>query len=58
MGFVQVASEYWKFGNVTPIHKKRQTRHVSNYRPISLLPVISKLQERLVDRHSTVLSHK
>ena len=41
---------YWKFANVTPIHKKtNETLFVTKYRPISLLPVISKLQERLVD---------
>ena len=38
----------WKCANVTPIHKKgcRQTK--SNYRPISLLSNISKVQERIV----------
>ena len=41
----------WKAANVTPIHKKGPKYHVSNYRPISLLPVCSKLFERVVFKY-------
>ena len=37
-----------KSADVTPIHKKDQKEPVENYRPISLLPIISKVMERCV----------
>ena len=37
-----------KKSKVVPIHKKESTLNVENYRPISLLPVFSKLLERLI----------
>ena len=36
----------WKSANVTPIHKGGSTE-LSNYRPISVLPAISKILERV-----------
>ena len=36
----------WKVSSVIPIPKGSNPTSVSNYRPISLLPVISKLLER------------
>ena len=41
----RVPSE-WKSANITPIHKKKQKEPAENYRPISLLPIISKVMER------------
>jgi hypothetical protein len=38
----------WKTANVVPIHKKGPKTEVSNYRPVSLLPIISKVMERCV----------
>jgi hypothetical protein len=38
----------WKIASLTPIHKKSRKDLVSNYRPISLLSVMSKVMERLV----------
>lgn len=38
----------WKLANVVPVHKKRAKDHVENYRPISLLPIVSKVFERCV----------
>ena len=35
----------WKRGNVSPIFKKGKKDTVDNYHPVSLLPVISKVQE-------------
>ena len=40
--------EYWKRANVVPIHKKNEKNLVGNYRPISLLPIFSKIFERLI----------
>ena len=32
----------WKSADVTPLHKKNSKNEAANYRPISLLPIISK----------------
>ena len=42
-----VFREDWKKSNV-PIHKKESKNLTKNYRPISLLPIFSKVFERLV----------
>jgi hypothetical protein len=44
----------WKDANVTPVHKKGSKHEVTNYRPISLLSIVSKILERFV--HSELLS--
>ena len=36
----------WKLANVVSVYKKGDKEHVENYRPISLLPLISKVLER------------
>ena len=38
----------WKKSNVVPIHKKESKNLIKNYRPTSLLPVFSKLFERII----------
>ena len=38
----------WKKGNIVPIHKKNDKQCVSNYRPVSLLPICGKILERLI----------
>ena len=43
-----VYPDIWKQANVTPIHKKGSKQVTSNYRPISLLPICSKLFERIM----------
>ena len=43
-----VFPEDWKKSNVVPIHKKESKNLTKNYRPISLLPIFSKVFERLV----------
>ena len=38
----------WKVSNIIPIPKGGQKNEVSNYRPISLLPIVSKVLERCI----------
>ena len=38
----------WKLANVVHVHKKGAINHEENYRPISLLPIVSKVFERCV----------
>ena len=40
--------EDWKLANVVPAYKKDQKDQVENYRPISLLPIVSKALERCI----------
>ena len=40
--------EDWKKSNVVPVHKKESTNLIKKYRPISLLPIFSKIFERLI----------
>ena len=41
----------WRVANVTPIPKGPTSSSASNYRPISLTPILSKVFERLVSVH-------
>ena len=41
----------WKYGkkaNIVPVHKKEGKNLIKNYRPVSLLPVFSKIYERVI----------
>ena len=38
----------WKKGNIVPVHKKNDKQCLNNYRPISLLPICSKIFEPLI----------
>jgi hypothetical protein len=38
--------DQWKIAKVTPLHKANSPSERSNYRPISVLPIISKILER------------
>ena len=42
--------DYWKHSIVHPIYKSGDPSNPSNFRPISILPVISKIVERVVQR--------
>lgn len=41
----------WKTAHIVPIYKKGSQSQVKNYRPISILNVLSKLFERVVHNH-------
>ena len=43
-------SSQLKLADITPLHKKLETINKENYRPVSLLPVVSKLFERLMQK--------
>ena len=45
----------WKRANIIPIQKKKGDFTMINYRPISILPTISKVLERIV--HHQILDH-
>ena len=45
----------WKLGEIVPVHKKDCTLTKTNYRPLTILPVVSKVFEKLV--HSRLVSH-
>ena len=45
----------WKSANVTPINKKESKQVISNYSPISLLPIFAKVFERILFIH--IYSH-
>ena len=38
----------WKTANVIPVNKENRKQLVDNYRPISLLPICSKIFEKLL----------
>ncbi len=38
----------WKIANITPLHKKSNVHDFRNYRPVSLLPCVSKVLEKLI----------
>ena len=40
--------DQWKEANVTPVHKKNDKQIISNYRPISILPILAKVFERII----------
>ena len=56
----------WKSANVTPVLKNGDETQMENYRPISVLPVIAKIMERIVfnqlycflQQHSMLTQHQ
>ena len=47
-------SSQLKLADITPLHKKLETIKKENYRPVSLLPVVSKLFERIMQKQMVV----
>ncbi len=42
----------WKYANIVPVPKTSETRIINNYRPISLLSLVSKVLEHVVHARS------
>ena len=40
--------EKWKIAQLTPLHKEGVRNYINNYRPISILPTLSKILEKHV----------
>jgi len=47
-----------KLADVSPIHKKLETIKKGNYRPVSVLPVVSKIFERIMDKQTNAYMEK
>ena len=45
----------WKKANVVPIHKKTDQQCVKNYKPVFLLPICSKVLERII--YNTIFTY-
>ena len=45
-----VQPQMWKTANVVPIHKRSSRSALRNYRPVSLLSIISKIMESVINR--------
>ena len=45
----------WKVAKVLPLFKSCSTSEIDNYRPISILPTLSKILEKMV--HKQLVSH-
>ena len=43
-----IVPQTWKLAIITPIQKKKNASNMTDYRPISVLPVLSKILERAV----------
>lgn len=41
----------WKLANIVPVFKSGDKNNIINYRPVSLLSVVSKILERLIHTH-------
>ena len=46
-----VVPDMAKLAKIIPIDKEKDKKKISNYRPISLLPVISKILEKVVHKN-------
>ena len=44
----QIFSEKWKKSKIIPLHKKDDQLNPKNYRPVAIIPVVSKIIERIV----------
>ena len=43
--------ESWKYGIISPIYKTGDRSDPANYRPVTLLPILSKVMESIVSEH-------
>ena len=48
-------SKLWKCSKITALFKSGDRTNASNYRPISILPTLSKILEKAVHKHTKVI---
>ena len=48
-------SEIWKIANMVLVHKKYEKNFLKNYRPFSLLPISSKIFEKVI--YNSLFNH-
>jgi len=53
-----VVPSAWNMATIVPIYKSGDKLNLKNYRPISILPIISKVAEKLVSNLLTNHLHK
>ena len=46
--FSQTFPDIWKKGKIVPLHKSKDPTSPNNYRPITILPILSKILEHIV----------
>ena len=51
-------SPSFKCANITPIFKEQSRNHENNYRPVSILPVVSKIFEKLMNNQLSTYFEK
>ena len=44
----------WKIAKVTPVYKSGSVKEIENYRPVSILSVVSKVMEKEVRKQFSV----
>ena len=44
----EIYPSIWKKANIVPIHKNGSRQNKGNYRPISLLPILGKIFEKVI----------
>ena len=45
--------QQWKVAKIIPLHMLGSTTNFDNYRPISILPIVSKVIEKIVHKQLT-----
>ena len=47
-----------KLANITSLHKKERKDNKENYRPVGILPTLSKILQRIIFEQMSVYFHK
>ena len=44
----------FKLANITPVFKNESRNHKNNYRPVGILPIISKVFEKIINKQLSI----